>query len=330
MTFFKQDNIHSQTDDALALFYLERVLEQLEGGYCLLAKRNFRRYEEHFSTMLEAEHFGLLLEKANRKDEWGLDKEKQLAKRLSDAATFMEYKVVHDCCHEILLHHHHRADTCPTHAICDWVTKALAQNNAHYIEPDEVQLNTHVDIEVEFVVEKRRSGDRRGDLKGNPGFHWKDVLGQTYRCFIKQVEDVRVGETIPLKVTNIPGITVNSGAARDPIIYLEPRVEAGELIEIEISSLSYTGNSFTFRHNSYDGFLWFKRRGVNKEIFNERTLRPGDKIVAKVLYTTDEEKRTPSGNITRLGIIKAIPIKRVEEPNSIDLRHESGPARAYN
>ena len=102
------------------------------------------------------------------------------------------------------------------------------------------------------------------------------------------------------------------------------------MIEIELVSLSHTENSFTFRHHSYDGFLWFKRRGVNKAVFNKSTLRPGDRIIAKVLYTTEEEKRAGNGNITRLGIIKAIPVRKAGQEQSPEDNPNTDAAKALN
>ncbi len=313
-------------DEAAALYYAERILELSNLGFYLLAQQRFQTYENCLRSMLSDEVFSSLKQRMAKTDDWSQKKEDNLMARMKDAVEFNEYKAVHDCAHEILLHHNHRADRCPTHYICDEVIEALSENNAMFIEPGEIAINTSINAEVEFIVEQRRSGNDGRNPQGNPGFYWTDALNRKFRGFIKQVDHVNVGEKLKLKVTNIPGLTINSKDQTEQILYLEPRVSPGDIIEVKLSSLSHTQNSFTFRHHSYDGFLWFKRRGVNKEIFNERTLRSNDKLLVKVLYTTNEERRSSKGNITRLGVIKAIPFKRIDQQPSPQERLSIGAA----
>ena len=306
------ENVHTpEREHQIALFYVERVLEQSEAGSILLAQKNFNRYQDCFEAILSPENFKYLVSQVQVEDDWSRQKENQWIERLQNANDFGEHKIVHDIAHEILLHHDHPADKCPTHSICDEVNDILANNNMEYLDPDDVTINTFLNATVSFLVDKRRSSSSGQDLlKGNPGFYIRDTLGRRCRCFIKQVANAQIGDHLKLKITNIPGFALTAGDSSEPIIYVEPRVSPGDVIEVELVSLSYTGNSFTFRHHSYDGFLWFKRRGVNKEIFNQNTLRPKDRIRAKVLYTTEEEKHSKGGNLTRLGIIKAIPLMR--------------------
>ncbi|MDP8245661.1 MAG: hypothetical protein P9L94_16370 [Candidatus Hinthialibacter antarcticus] len=317
-------------DEAAALYYAERILELSNLGFYQLAQQRFQTYESCLRSMLSAEVLNSLQERTAKPDDWSAQKEQNLMARMKDAVEFNEHKAVHDCAHEILLHHNHRADRCPTHHICDEVIETLAENNAHFIEPGEIDINTSINAEVEFVVEQRRTGGDGRNPQGNPGFYWTDALNRKFRGFIKQVENINVGDNLKLKVTNVPGLTINSREQSEQILYLEPRVSPGDIIEVKLSSLSHTRNSFTFRHHSYDGFLWFKRRGVNKEIFNERTLRPNERLYVKILYTTNEERRSSKGNITRLGVIKAIPFKRVEEQPSPAERLRIGAASAPN
>ncbi|MBI1390693.1 MAG: hypothetical protein GC154_19865 [bacterium] len=312
-------------DEAETLFYAERILELANSDYKLLARRLFQQHAVHAQRLLKQEHFNHLRDRADQPDDWSDQKEQMLFRRLKDAAAFNECKEIHDCAHEILLHHDHRADRCPTHHICDEVNEILANNNVHYVEPGEIQINANINATVDFVVESRRSNGG-GSPQGNPGFYWTDVLGRRYRGFIKQVDNAQIGDTLKLKITNIPGLTISSKNHVDHILYLEPRVSPGDVIEVELSSLSHTHNSFTFRHHSYDGFLWFKRRGVNKEIFNERTLHAHDRLMVKILYITDEVRRSSRGTITRLGVIKAIPVKRIEETRSPEAHPEIGVA----
>lgn len=316
--------------DKVILFYLERIMEQAEAGYLGLARVNYHRYKKDIHAMLNPNHVKRMEEIANQGNQWTREKELMLWERMNNAWEFSEYKTVHDCGHEILSHYHHL----DKHNLPDYLydlAELLATNNLYYIEPDEIAINTFINARIEFLVEKRKSPQHTNkELKGNPGFYLTDSLGRKYRCFIKQVEDVSNGDIIRVKITNLPGLAIANGHGNEPIIYFEPRVTPGELIEIELSSLSHTQNSFTFRHYSYDGFLWFKRRGVNRKAFNKSTLNPKDRIIAKVLYTTEEEKRSDTGNITRLGIIKAIPLDRAEVKSPPAMHPKNGVAKALN
>jgi len=69
---------------------------------------------------------------------------------------------------------------------------------------------------------------------------------------------------------------------------------------------------------------------VNKALFNQSTLRPGERIIAKVLYTTEEEKRASNGNITRLGIIKAIPVRKADQELNPEDNPDTDAAKALN
>lgn len=317
--------------DQITLFYLERLLEMLDSGCIVLAQTTFSRHQTAFSELLSPEAFQQLSERVSVRDNWNSQKEKHLYKRLQNAFTFGESKISHDLAHEILLHHDHLAESCPNHAICDSVNKLLANNNNVYLEPDEIAVNTIIDAPISFIVEERKPKQNGFQpLRGNPGFYLQDALGRRYRCFVKQMPEANVGDVLSLKVTNIPGLAIAAHGESEPILYLEPRANPGEIIEIELSSLSHTGNSYTFRYHSYDGFLWFKRRGVNRTIFNENTLRKGDRIIAKVLYISEEEKRTADDKVSRLGVIKAIPLRRGGEAQSLAESPSIGAATALS
>ncbi|MFB3787680.1 MAG: hypothetical protein ACE15F_15065 [bacterium] len=323
--------VQLRTEDELqrvVLFYLERVMEQLEHGSVRLARQTCERYRTFFATLLKANHLQRIEASVSQEEAWTPEKEAKFYERMKNAWEFGEHKVVHDCAREILLHHHHDSDPC---ALCVKVNEILVMNNAKYIEPDSIAINTFIDAKIDFIVEKRKSNSQANKiLQGNPGFYLEDAVGTRYRCFVKQVNNVKPGDVLKLKITNIPGLAIATRNNQEPILYLEPRVAPGELIEIELVSLSHTENSFTFRHHSYDGFLWFKRRGVNKAIFNKSTLRPGDRVIAKVLYTTEEEKRSGNGNITRLGIIKAIPVRKAGQEQNPEDNPNTGAAKALN
>lgn len=280
------------------LFYLERVLELLDNGFVTISRHIFEQHQKEFADVLQNDHFLYLKERIPKEETWTNHKEQELYNRLKNAWTFGEYVAVHDCAYEILLHYPGKERT--NHPLCLKIEDILATNNLYYIEPDEIAINAFIDTTIEFIVEN-----------GNPGFRIQDCVGQWYRCFVKDVSGKAVGDSLKLKITNIPGLEINAKNKKEKVIYLEPRVTQGDIIEVEITSLSHTGNSYTFRHRSYDGFLWFKKRGVNRQIFNQNTLQPKDKILAKILYTTEEIKISDSGSPTRLGLIKAIPIKRV-------------------
>ncbi|MDX9753917.1 MAG: hypothetical protein RBU29_08150 [bacterium] len=295
---YPPNDTDSQTD--ATVFYLERMMDLWEKGYSLMAQDLFSRYQSPFAALLPAEPYRYLAEKALQERPWSPKIEQDYYGRLKNAILFGEWQTVHDCAHEILLSR--KIHPNPDDPLYRKVLLYLAQNNFRYIEPNEIQVNTYIDAPVGFVVEN-----------GNPGFRLHDAVGGVYRCFIKDVTDAKVGDVLPLKITNIPGFEINSHHRKETILYVEPRVSPGDFIEVEIASLSHSGNSFTFRHRSYDGFLWIKKRGVNKQQFNPGNLRPKDRVIAKVLYTSDEVKLTAHGSPCRLGLIKAIPIRRMTE-----------------
>ncbi len=320
---------NEEEQEQIKLFYLERLMDQLDSGCAYMARATFLRYRAHFESILQSSHINRLEQTTQQQSVWNHNDELIFLDRMKNAWLFGEYKTVHDCGHEILLHQRDKKDA--NLELIEQVQNLLASNNAYYIEPDSININTFVNAKVAFVVGQRKSQSNPGKLlNGNPGFYLKDACGMRYRCFIKQVNDIEEGAELKLKITNIPGLVFATLNTQEPIIYLEPRTIPGETIEIEIGSLSHTENSFTFRHHSYDGFLWFKRHGVNKRIFNKATLRPGDRITARVLYTSEEEKRSSSGNITRLGIIKAIPLRRVVPVSTLMVDQENGVAKALN
>ena len=315
--------------EKVLLFYLERIMEQIEAGCVRLAKKRLIRYRSQFESLLKPAHLARLEQLANQSSEWTVDGENKYLDRIKTAWEFGEYKTVHDCGHEILLHLHYPLNG---HAqIHDQVQEILAANNFHYIEPDDININTFIDASVSFIVEKRKSQNNTHlELRGNPGFYLVDALGVRYRCFIKQIDHAEIGDHLQLKITNMPGLAFASQNSQEPILYLEPRVSPGDIIEIDLGTLSHTENSYTFRYHSYDGFLWFKRRGVNKNQFNKSTLRSGERVVARVLYTTEEERRSSAGQITRLGIIKAIPMKRVDREMPLENDPDTDVAKVLN
>ncbi len=318
-----------EDEQRVPLFYAERVLELMESDYRSLARHIFITQQAQFSKLLKPDHLTHLETSTSQTGPWTKKDERTLWQRMQNAWAFGEYKTVHDCGHEILL----RQDETETlsETFTEKVKQLLAANNAHYIEPDEVAINTFVDARIEFLVENRTSRSAQGaTLQGNPGFYLRDALGRRFRCFVKQVDETQVGDKLHTKITNIPGLVLSSNNVRETILYLEPRIAPGDIIHVELNSLSHSGNSFTFRHLSYDGFLWFKRRGVNKEVFNRKSLRPNDRIIAKVLYTSDEEKRASNGNITRLGLIKAIPVRRAGTGFVREASPDTGAAKVLN
>lgn len=315
--------------EKVLLFYLERVLEQVDSGCVHLAHQTFNRYRSHFRAMLKSSHLDRLDQITSVSSPWTPIEEKKFLDRMRNAWEFSEYKTVHDCGHEILIHQSHKQNG--NTRTYDEASEILAANNYHYIEPDSIAINTFINASVSFMVEKRKSqNNTQKTLQGNPGFYLSDALGSQYRCFIKQVDRAEIGEHLRLKITNIPGLAFATPTSKEPIIYLEPRVSPGDIIEIELGTLSHTENSYTFRHHSYDGFLWFKRRGVNKNIFNKETLHSGERVIARVLYTTEEEKRSASGQITRLGIIKAIPLRRIASGMSLEDDPDTDAAKVLN
>ncbi|MBN2329244.1 MAG: hypothetical protein JXR73_19040 [Candidatus Omnitrophica bacterium] len=322
----------SQEDqEKVLLFYLERIMEQIESGYALLAKKTYHQYRASFQSMLKPPHINRLDQITSEPNHWDPRQENKWLDRFKNAWEFGEYKTVHDCGKELLLHYECDSKNERKH-LEEEIGDILAANNAFYIEPDSIHINTFINADIDFVVENRKSSNSSAhkSLQGNPGFYLEDALGVRYRCFVKQVENATVGDRIKLKITNIPGLSIATSSSREPILYLEPRVAPGDVIDVELGTLSHTENSFTFRRYSYDGFLWFKRRGVNKSLFNKKTLHAGDRVLARILYTTEEEKRASSGNITRLGIIKAVPIKKIMPDEIQQTGPDSGAAKALN
>lgn len=322
---------------AKAAFHLERLLEQLDGGYPAAAHRTFVTHHAMFRDVLEEELFEALQKRVfsaepARDEAFALD-----FARLKDALEFCEYAFVHDQCSEFLLRHSHESGRTTEKAI-QKAEELLAASRMHYLEPDEVRINTAINGRIEFVVSERKiktsstesmprsildvnrqQGGHRDSIPGDPGFTIADTSGRLYRCFVKKVSAATVGDVIHLKITNVTQKTIMGENGEETILYLEPRYHPGEEITVVLDALSYTGNSYTFRLHSYDGFLWFRRRGVNKEKFNTETLRPGDCVVAKILYTSEDPKWQRDGSLQRLGIVKAIPLRRVESLTVADL-----------
>lgn len=299
--------------ESKSIYYMERILELLSKGCIAAAKKIFARYHTQFEHLLSHEHFQQMGSRITSPDNWSKDKENQFYTLLHQAQSQNTYEDIHDFTLELLLHLDEPSADSSTQGAYFNLQCILAKNAIRFIEPDEIEINTFIDAKVEFVVENRRSNRESSVMvEGDPGFYLTDAIEQSYRCFIKQVPNAAVGDTLRLKITNIPGLSIHSKPVQEKILYLEPRTEPGDFIEIEVMHESHTGNSFTFRHHSYDGFLWFKRRGVNKKIFNHQNIKPKDRIQAKILYTSEEVKRSNSGQITRLGIIKAVPVKRME------------------
>jgi len=299
--------------ESKSIYYMERILELLSKGCMAAAKKVFSRYHSSIEQLLPNEHYKQLCCRITPPDDWSKEKEQHFYLMLSQAQAQPSYIDIHDTAYELLLHLDEPSSDAATQGTYLNLQRILAKNYVHYIEPDEIEINTFMDAQVEFVVENRRASRNNGvPVEGDPGFYLTDTMRQSYRCFIKQVPHVSVGDTLTLKITNIPGMTINSKSVQEKILYFEPRIEPGEIVELEVMNMSHTGNSFTFRHHSYDGFLWFKRRGVNKKQFNQQNIKPKDRILAKVLYTSEEIKRSHTGQITRLGIVKAVPIKRLD------------------
>jgi hypothetical protein len=296
--------------EAIAVFYLERLMDQLDRQCFLLAHRTFVRHRSDFSLILDES----LLDNLQRRVQSEAPKDSgslsHLIEKVTHAVQFGEYRAAYDFGTEYILANDRPNPSNGHVTALETIRNLLADACWHFLEPDDVQINTFVNAEIGFIVSRRGVSTKTGQpLDGDPGFTWVDAVGQRYRCFVKQVPHVQVGDLLHLKITNVTNTFIHNAAqGKERVIYLEPRVQSGDHIPIEIDSLSHTGNSFTFRLHSYDGFLWFKRRGVNKDLFNERTLQAGDHVLAEVLYTTEEV--SPQ----RLGLLKAIPIKRLDAP----------------
>ncbi len=308
----------SGREDA-AVFYLERLMDQLDRQCFLLAHRTFVRHRSDFSSILEDSLLDNLQKRVQSEVPQEMRSPSEVIEKVTNAVQFGEYRTAYDLATEYLLAHDQPNASNGDLTALETLRDLLAETRRFYVEPDDVQVNTFVNAEVGFVVERRGVCSKTGKpLEGNPGFISVDAVGQRYRCFVKQVPEVKVGDLLRLKVTNVTNTFIDTPNGKERVVYLEPRIQTGDRIAIEINSLSHTGNSFTFRLHSYDGFLWFKRRGVNKQQFNENTLKPGDRVLAEVLYTTEEVKLGSKGMPRRLGLVKAVPIKRLDESEDLD------------
>jgi len=303
-----------------AVFYLERLMDQLDRQCFLLAHRTFVRHRSDFAAILEKSLLDNLQKRVQSEVPQEIGSQNKVIEKVTNAVQFGEYRTAHDLATEYLLAHDQPNASNGNMTAIETLRNLLAETRRFYLEPDDVRVNVFVNAEVGFVVERRGICSKTGrPLEGNPGFIWVDALKRRYRCFVKQVPEVKVGDLLRLKVTNVTNTFIDTSNGKERVVYLEPRVQSGDHVAVEVSSLSHTGNSFTFRLHSYDGFLWFKRRGVNKQVFNESTLRPGDQVLAEVLYTTEEIKLGSNGTPRRLGLIKAVPLKR------LDAEEGSGP-----
>ncbi len=320
--------LHRTEDpEVKAAFYLERLLEQLDRECPLVAHHTFVTHHTTFRDVLDAALLDALQERVFAAAPGADDVFQPDWKELEHALEFGEYRFVHDTCNEYLLRYSHLRGQPSAESCLRQAQELLARCRMFFIEPEEMRINTFINGRIQFVVSERRSSSNHDDFSGNngngngngekkklqgdPGFSLVDALGSRYRCFVKQLSDARIDEVVRLKITNITEQTIRGEHGPERVVYMEPRVHSQEQVVIVLDDLSYTGNSYTFRLHSYDGFLWFKRRGVNHREFNPDTLHPGDHIVAQVLYTTEEVKLQRDGRIQRLGIIKAIPVRRV-------------------
>ncbi|MFH1744228.1 MAG: hypothetical protein ABIH23_34940 [bacterium] len=305
--------------EEVAVFYLERLMDQLDRQCFLLAHRTFVRHRTDFLMILDENLVDSLQKRVQSEIPQEPDSPNQVIEKVTHAVQFGEYRTAYDLGTEYLLAHDQPDASNGSMKILETIRNLLADARRHYLEPDEVQVNTLVNAEIGFIVDRRGICAKTGQpLSGNPGFTWIDVMGHRYRCFIKQVPDAEVGDLLRLKITNVTNSFIDTSRGREQVVYLEPRVQKGDLVPIEVLSLSHNKHSYTFRLHSYDGFLWLRHRSVNRKKFNEQSLHPGDRILAEVLYTTDEIKMSPTGNPKRLGLIKALPIKRLDTPATTD------------
>jgi hypothetical protein len=305
----------TSTREELAVFYLERLMDQLDRECFLLAHRTFVRHRADFLIILDTE----LVEGLQRRVQSEVPKElgspERVVEMVTHAVQFGEYRAAYDIGIEYLLAHDRPNAPNGTLTILETIRNLVADARRFHFEPDDLQLNTAVNTEIGFIVERRGICAKTGQpLSGNPGFTWVDTIGNRYRCFVKQVENAQVGDLLRLKITNITNSFIETAKGKERIVYFEPRVQKGDIVPVEVLSLSHNGHSFTFRLHSYDGFLWLKHRSVNKTVFNEQNVRVGDRVLAEVLYTTEELKVGSKGTPKRLGLVKALPIRRLDGP----------------
>ena len=266
MTESTQQEIKSSREE-VAVFYLERLMDQLDRECFLLAHRTFVRHRNEFLLILDQDLVESLQKRVQSEIPKQMDAGKTIEK-VTSAVQFGEYRAAFDLGTEYLLAYDQPDVSNTSATTLETIKNLLADARWFHLEPDEIQINSFVNAEIGFVVDRRGICAKTGEpLSGNPGFTWVDCLGQRYRCFVKQVPDANAGDLIKLKITNVTNNFINTSHGKERIIYLEPRVQKGDRIPVEVLSISHNKHSFTFRLHSYDGFLWLRHRSVNRKTF---------------------------------------------------------------
>lgn len=167
-----------------------------------------------------------------------------------------------------------------------------------YLPKQEFQLGTYVNAEVEFVPRITITDNGNGLRKGDPGFTiWNDK-DEEFDCYIKEMPDLKVGDMTRLWITNIKW--------RFHKIYLESRVERGDIIHAKIRGTSKRNEPY-FRFLSYDGFV----KIFDKDYEGTRKLEKGRDYKMNVIYTRKSVSKGSNEKVFRVGILFAHALEKV-------------------
>lgn len=161
-----------------------------------------------------------------------------------------------------------------------------------YMRKEEIKLGAFVNAEVEFVPKIVPCKGGKGFRGGDSGFRIHNERGEEYDCYIKGMPDLQVADRARLWITNIKW-SFNK-------IYLEPRVEAGDIFFAKIKAISKRGEPF-FRFLSYDGFV----KIFDADYGGTRKLKKGRDYKMKAIYTRLSVRKN------RIGILFAHALEKV-------------------
>ena len=144
----------SGREDA-AVFYLERLMDQLDRRCFLLAHRTFVRHRSDFSSILEDSLLDNLQKRVQSEVPQEMRSPNEVIEKVTNAVQFGEYRTAYDLATEYLLAHDQPNASNGDLTALETLRDLLAETRRFYVEPDDVQVNTFVNAEVGFVVERR-------------------------------------------------------------------------------------------------------------------------------------------------------------------------------
>lgn len=181
------------------------------------------------------------------------------------------------------------------------IVNTLYSIRGRYMETSEIGLGTYVNAKVEFVdpirtVFKNGVQDVR---RGDAGFVVYDENSHEHYCYVKAMPDLERKNDIKLWITETKEY--------EKIIYLEPRVEKGNILFVK-TKLITERRDYLFRFLSYDGFI--KNEGSTRNLI----MKAGANYKVRAEYSRLATKvNREEGKIYRIGIMFAQALEEIAE-----------------